>query len=600
MFHVDQVNFSMNIAFIGKCTKVTAFIFLCFFSRIANAVDFRNQTLSTSQLTEILLTSGGDSIIFRKCTFLTGPNKLSYLFSGYGLSLVRANVKFEECSFGSEMGLLELKTFELNAFEFQSSLYFIKCKGDLTLSQSVIKSLHLRECEFNKLTFSSCTIMYQNSGSEFFVVGSDIKELTLSYCAVISDTGFSFSNSNIGILTFSNSDFSNISPYGGKAYLHSSDFVDFFHLNIDQWVVTDSNFDLALSLQFTNFDKSIEMNRNTFRRVIHIQKIKIPSDDSYINYNDIKGKIVDIYKGTDTTYETLSYSKVEDFDEHFSSYYAQTGYTGDYKEVLAFYSRLLSVFDANSDLDAKNWCYKKLKDIEKNASQFNYGKTKTIDAFFQWRMNEFLETFCDYGTNPVKSLVFSFYWILFFCVVYIFFPSEEDNLSFKKLFRAVQLYIDHFSEKAGESLSRTRKENEEVNDLNRFKTSLHENKEKLPPAVYYFGRPLYHIALFLARVKARIVDFVEFNVYHDWHTLSFWKKMKTSGLISLSLLGFLLWGLIMRLLNAVALSMNAFVTLGYGEIEASGVARYFCVLEGIVGWFLLSIFSVSLIGQILQ
>lgn len=55
-----------------------------------------------------------------------------------------------------------------------------------------------------------------------------------------------------------------------------------------------------------------------------------------------------------------------------------------------------------------------------------------------------------------------------------------------------------------------------------------------------------------------------------------------------------------QLLNAFALSMNAFVTLGYGDMPAKGVARYLAVLEGLTGWFLLSIFSSSLISQILQ
>jgi Ion channel len=55
-----------------------------------------------------------------------------------------------------------------------------------------------------------------------------------------------------------------------------------------------------------------------------------------------------------------------------------------------------------------------------------------------------------------------------------------------------------------------------------------------------------------------------------------------------------------QLLNAMALSMNAYVTLGYGDMPARGIARYLAVLEGLTGWFLLSIFSSSLISQILQ
>jgi hypothetical protein len=58
-------------------------------------------------------------------------------------------------------------------------------------------------------------------------------------------------------------------------------------------------------------------------------------------------------------------------------------------------------------------------------------------------------------------------------------------------------------------------------------------------------------------------------------------------------------GLLISLLNAVALSMNAFITLGFGNIPTTGSARYVCILQGLVGWFLLSLFTVALLNQVL-
>ncbi|MEJ0034063.1 MAG: hypothetical protein WDO15_28695 [Bacteroidota bacterium] len=58
-------------------------------------------------------------------------------------------------------------------------------------------------------------------------------------------------------------------------------------------------------------------------------------------------------------------------------------------------------------------------------------------------------------------------------------------------------------------------------------------------------------------------------------------------------------GLMMSLLNAVALSLNAFITLGFGNIPTTGIARYMCVLQGALGWFLLSLFTVALLNQVL-
>jgi hypothetical protein len=58
-------------------------------------------------------------------------------------------------------------------------------------------------------------------------------------------------------------------------------------------------------------------------------------------------------------------------------------------------------------------------------------------------------------------------------------------------------------------------------------------------------------------------------------------------------------GFVISLINALTLSLNAFVTLGFGNIPTHGVARYMTIIEGFFGWFLLSIFTVALINQVL-
>jgi hypothetical protein len=78
------------------------------------------------------------------------------------------------------------------------------------------------------------------------------------------------------------------------------------------------------------------------------------------------------------------------------------------------------------------------------------------------------------------------------------------------------------------------------------------------------------------------------------------KKAGTSAIIGIYLLFYLIYELIVRMLNEVTLSLNAFSILGFGEIPTWGIARYVTIIQGFVGWFLLSIFLVSLIGQILN
>ena len=61
----------------------------------------------------------------------------------------------------------------------------------------------------------------------------------------------------------------------------------------------------------------------------------------------------------------------------------------------------------------------------------------------------------------------------------------------------------------------------------------------------------------------------------------------------------LMVGLVVSLINALTLSLNAFTTLGFGNIPTKGLARYLTIIQGFVGWFLLGLFSVSLINQVL-
>lgn len=57
------------------------------------------------------------------------------------------------------------------------------------------------------------------------------------------------------------------------------------------------------------------------------------------------------------------------------------------------------------------------------------------------------------------------------------------------------------------------------------------------------------------------------------------------------------WNVFISFLNALTLSLNSFTTLGFGNIPTSGFARYICILQGFLGWFLLSLFTVALINQ---
>ena len=101
----------------------------------------------------------------------------------------------------------------------------------------------------------------------------------------------------------------------------------------------------------------------------------------------------------------------------------------------------------------------------------------------------------------------------------------------------------------------------------------------------------------------------DWDVTNRSEMLSRWKEVFSAKLkaksqkqnlgFHLSALGFLLYTGFIHLLNAITLSLNAFTTLGFGDIPTHGAARYVTIVQGFIGWFLLTIFSVSLINQVL-
>ena len=55
-----------------------------------------------------------------------------------------------------------------------------------------------------------------------------------------------------------------------------------------------------------------------------------------------------------------------------------------------------------------------------------------------------------------------------------------------------------------------------------------------------------------------------------------------------------------RAFNSLIISINAFSTLGFGQIPVRGFIKYIAIIEGFVGWFLLSIFLVSVLNQMMN
>ena len=136
-------------------------------------------------------------------------------------------------------------------------------------------------------------------------------------------------------------------------------------------------------------------------------------------------------------------------------------------------------------------------------------------------------------------------------------------------------------------------------DYDEFREFMSSSKKELPIYFQWLSQPLYYASVSRFNLSKTVLAKTDI-LNGRWAELPKGKKALTSFLIGLYLLLYLIYVFVVRCLNAITLSLNAFSTLGFGEIPTRGIARYVTIIQGFVGWFLLSIFLVSLIGQILN
>lgn len=186
-----------------------------------------------------------------------------------------------------------------------------------------------------------------------------------------------------------------------------------------------------------------------------------------------------------------------------------------FRELVNAYTKFYRINKENGDITSANGTYIELQDLYTRRYEYLSRTEGGLANWFRWRLNQLLEYYVSYGTDPAKALVISFYIIICFAVFYFFFPSEWDVTSKQKL-------------------------------LEQIRSAINKHEKGTSKAV-----------------------------------------VKASGLFLLSFI------------NAFTLSLNSFVTLGFGIIPTTGLARYVCIIQGFMGWFLLSLFTVALINQVI-
>ena len=354
--------------------------------------------------------------------------------------------------------------------------------------------------------------------------------------------------------------------------------LEIMHNDVDLLAIQSTNVSDLLNITNNKIDSIFIFSRNILPK-----HNKIELNDSLINKLGFLnyGKI----------YHGNSLFKNIDRDE-VKSYKSKTS------DLIAQYKQFISIFDLNGS-DQKSVIVSRLKDVMTNQKMFRYYEYQNTSNWFNWKGSEFLKWYSDYGMNPFKALSYCFWTMLYFALFYFFFYSEWDKIDRGFLIKRFNSVMDYFTtEKRIEDFYSSTYD-KEMSTFTEFKETLDKNKVYMPAMLASLAKPIYQLSLLRYRLLNFSYKKAEFMAGRKWVDLEKKDRYWIGALTFFLTLTYIIYLVFIRALNSIVLSINAFSTLGFGQIPVRGFTKYVAIIEGFVGWFMLSVFIVSLLSQMM-
>lgn len=361
-------------------------------------------------------------------------------------------------------------------------------------------------------------------------------------------------------------------------------YMDLSHSAFKSLEFTNCHIGVPLDLSFVTVINQFKIY-HTEINFVAAEAISFNSSNAKLDWENFSGQKLRVKKDEKTFLNGDDVIKLND------KYY--------FENLIGVYSLFYHTYKDQGNMLSANSSYVEWKNIE---TQYLYKKVKTgtdTRTWFSWFMNAFLKFFCDYGTNPFKSLTWSFIVMLVFTLIFMIYLWNFDTTEHKDIRRVFKNFGLYFVGgktllEIGEMMVPQRNNQPSAEEL---KTFIHHYKKGLPGYYRLFG-------LNIARPKFTFQSMIFYRLAHKmlgrWDESNRFKRWWVAAVVSIWILGIFIKILLIRIFDAFTMSLNSFSTLGYGDLPRSEGMRYLSILEGFIGWFLLSIFSVSLISQIIQ
>ena len=374
---------------------------------------------------------------------------------------------------------------------------------------------------------------------------------------------------------------------------------------LDVVSIDSCEFDIGLFFNEANVQTSLEVI-NSRLNLLDIKGAELPSSNTYIPFENIENKLgLRLYRIRDYIPQLLhSNNRKALLDNLESKTYKAVGNNElqdkvSFDQLIASYYKLLNIYKIRGERESYNTAYVEMRNKMTARSKMLYEQTPNFNLYFDWKINVFTKAFSDYGTRPAKAIIIFFEVVLAFSVFYFFFPSTWNAANNEQMMKRLSYLSSYFTSNSGLSEMFEVETKDKYKNYEEFRAFMLTSQKELPVYFNMLSKPLYEISVARFNFTKRLLNKTEI-LNGKWAELPKKKKALTSAAVGIYLVLYLLYVLFIRALNAITLSLNAFSTLGFGEIPTKGLARYVAIIQGFIGWFLLSIFLVSLIGQILN
>lgn len=331
--------------------------------------------------------------------------------------------------------------------------------------------------------------------------------------------------------------------------------------------------------------EDLTLRDNQFKGKLDLTNLDFGFQKSELTYAQLNGSVAVYQDGPELLWQPV---EVADYADSVATV-----------RFFSIYRRLTEYFRYRGNRKDYNAAFVKMKQYETSYLQFDYQQSPSLTTWFSWRMNQFLGTFSDYGTQPVKAIVYAIRVIALFAIFYFFFHNDWDRFNRRSFVERIRLLYAYFRSEEDLALVYQQQKQSTNSDTARLLEELRAYPEAAPKLFHRLVRPVYWWENLEARFTHFIFQRAEI-LNGSWQNLSSPKKRNATLWAGVWIGGYLIVGVLSRAINAITLSLNAFTTLGFGQIPSTGLPRYAAIIEGFIGWFLLTIFSVSLISQLLQ